>query len=84
MSGVSYISGTSWRSLLKDQLWTFRGDPFCPAFVVELDTFIGPCCTRSLSEFQIEKYINTDFTKYGVYSYACVMKEVITKRIPWY
>jgi Uma2 family endonuclease len=39
---VAYTPRDIDRNLTHAQQWTYQGDPFCPSFVVEVDTLTGP------------------------------------------
>ncbi|KAI3656233.1 hypothetical protein MP638_001689 [Amoeboaphelidium occidentale] len=38
---------------------------------------------EAFTSFRTKKYSRVDFTKYDVYSFACVMFELITREVPW-
>jgi hypothetical protein len=38
---------------------------------------------EAFANFRSKNYSRTDFTKYDLYSFACVMFEVITHKVPW-
>jgi serine/threonine protein kinase len=39
---------------------------------------------EAFANFRSKKYSRTDFTKYDIYSFACVIYEVQTRKMPWH
>lgn len=38
---------------------------------------------EAFENFQTKSYVNTDFKKYDIYSFACTIYELLVKRTPW-
>jgi len=55
MPDVTYIPRDADRNLLAQQTWTYRGKPFVPTFVVEIDKLAGQTTTNCLN-----KILNSD------------------------
>lgn len=64
MPDVAYTPRHNDRNLTRDQRWTYRGDPYVPTFVVEIDKLSGRGSQRSA----LDRKMRNDYFQHGVRS----------------
>lgn len=59
MPDVAYIPRDIFRNLTQQQQWTYRGEPFAPSFVVQVDTLTGPQSQLDALDYKM-KHLNQE------------------------
>ncbi|KAK1946510.1 hypothetical protein P3T76_002063 [Phytophthora citrophthora] len=62
MPDVAYTPRDEDRNLAREQVWTYRGDPFTPSFVVEIDNLSGEGSQRSA----LNRKMRNEYFQHGV------------------